>query len=154
VSKSLVEIQGFAELQNRLKSLPDKVKRSEVLKILGQAANTTVKAAKKLAPVSKKPHIQKRKGQRFGIYITPGNLSKSIGKKTMSRSRVPMLVVRARSHKKNDGWYGRQMIIRGTKKIESNPFIDKAFEETKGKVAAEAEQKVAKYIQKRIDKLN
>ena len=62
MSKSLVEITGFAELQTKLKKLSDdKSKRKAVNKILGQVANPTVKVARQLAPVSKKAHVQKRK---------------------------------------------------------------------------------------------
>ena len=57
MSKSLVEIEGFAQLQAKLKTLPDKVKKREMLKVLGQVANPTVKAARANAPVSKKAHI-------------------------------------------------------------------------------------------------
>ena len=155
MSKSLVEIQGFKELQAKLKRLGnDKDKRKEVLKILGQVANPTVKAAKQLAPVSKKTHLQKRKGQRFGTYITPGTGRKSIGKKTMRRAKNPTVYVSPRSVKRADGWYLRQFVIKGTRKIKSNPFIDKAYSQTKGLVTADAEKKVAKYIQKRINALS
>ena len=154
MSKALVEIEGFKELQQKLVKLSnDKDKRKEVLKILGQVANPTVKVAKQLAPVSKKAHVQKRKGQSFGTIISPGTGKKSIGKKTMRRAKNPTIYVSPRSTRKNDGWYLRQFVIRGTKFIKSNPFIDKAYEQTKGRVTSDAEKKVAKYIQKRIDKL-
>ena len=54
MSKDLVEITGFPELQAKLKQLPDKVKKAEMLKILGQVANATVSAAKSQAPQSKR----------------------------------------------------------------------------------------------------
>jgi len=155
VSKSLVEIKGFQELQRKLVRLgDDKSKRKEVLKILGQVANPTVKAAKQLAPVSKKAHVQKRKGQMFGTWITPGTGKKSIGKKTMRRAANPTVYVSPRSTRAADGWYLRQFVIRGTKNQKSQPFIDKAYEQTKGQVTGDAEKKVAKYIQKQIDKLS
>ena len=137
MSKSLVEIQGFAELQQQLKKLGnDKDKRKEVLKILGQVANPTVKAAKSLAP------------KRTGI------AAKSIGKKNMRRAVNPTLYVSPRSRKSADGWYVRQFVMPGTKKITSNPFMDQAYNQTKGLVTREAEVKVAKYIQKRINALS
>lgn len=154
MSKPLVEVTGFDALSRRLKSLTnDKVKRREVLKILGQVANTTNKAAKALVPVSKKPHIQKRKGQRFGTVISPGTGRRSIGKKTMRRAKNPMLYVSPKSLKGADGFYLRQFVIRGTKYITSNPFIDRAWEQTKGQVSADAEQKMARYIQNQIKRL-
>lgn len=153
MSKSIVEIQGFNELERKLKSLPDKIKRREITKILGQVANSTVAAAKSQAPVAKKPHIQKSKRQRFGTVITPGSGRKSIGKTVMRRSRNPLVYVSPKKMGGVDGWYLRQFVIPGTKHIKSNPFLDRAYEQTKGKVSADAEVKVAKYIQKAIDRL-
>lgn len=154
MSKSLIEVEGFEKLQNQLKKLgDDKSKRKAVNKILGQLANPTLNVAKQLAPVSKKPHVQKRKNQRFGTVITPGNLKKSLGKTTMRRSVNPTVYVSPRSTRKNDGWYGRQFVIPGTKFQKSQPFLDKAYSQTQGRVTAEAELKMEKYIQKQIDKL-
>lgn len=155
MTKPLIEISGFKELEKKIKSLAnDKVKNREVVKILNQVANPTVKAAKNLAPVSRKYHVQKRKGQRFGTVISPGTGRRSIGKKTMRKAKNPMVIVSPRSTRRADGWYLRQFVIRGTKKIKSNPFIDKAYEQTKGGVTKDAEQKVSKYIQKQIDRLS
>jgi HK97 gp10 family phage protein len=154
VSKQLVAIKGFEKLSSQIKKLPDKVKRKEVLKILGQVANPTVKVAKQLAPVSKKAHVQKRKGQRFGTWITPGTGKMSIGKKTMRRAQNPTLYVSPMSTKKADGYYLRQFVIPGTKYQKSNAFIDKAYSQTKAGVTKDAEVKIAKYIQKQINKLS
>ena len=52
----MVEIKGFAELQAKIKQLPDKIKKREMLKVLGQVANATVSTARKEAPKSKKRH--------------------------------------------------------------------------------------------------
>lgn len=154
MSKSLVEIKGFEELEKKLKTLGnDKIKNREVLKILGQVANTTVKAAKSLAPVSRKAHSISGKNRGYKLF-KPGNLKKSIGKKTLRRARNPMLVVRANSRKAADGFYGRQFVIRGTVNQKANPFTEKAYQQTKGKVSRESEEKVAKYIQKQINKLS
>lgn len=155
MSKSLVEISGFKELETKLKKLGnDKDKRKAVLRILGQVANPTVKVAKQLAPVSKKAHVQKRKNQAFGTYISPGTGKKSIGKKTMRRAKNPTLYVSPRSTRRADGWYLRQFVIPGTKKQKSQPFIDQAYKQTKGGVTKDAEQKMEKYIQKQINKLS
>lgn len=154
MSKSLVEIKGFDVLQNKLKQLSDdKSKRRAVNKILGQLANPTLKVARQLAPVSKKPHVQKRKNQAFGTVISPGTLKKSLGKKTMRRSANPTVYVSPRSTRKYDGWYGRQFVIPGTKFQKAQPFLEKARSQTQGRVTADAERKMEKYIQKQIDKL-
>ncbi|MFD1292635.1 HK97-gp10 family putative phage morphogenesis protein [Lutibacter holmesii] len=156
--KSLVEIKGFAELQQKIKQLPDKVTKREMLKILGQVATPTVNAAKASVKDSKRPHIQKRKGQAFGTYITPGNLKKSIGKIRGKRglgkqNAVIYVGARAGKRQKNDGWYGK-FVGSGTIKQTANPFTEIAYNQTKGMVTADAETKVEKYIQKQINKLS
>jgi HK97 gp10 family phage protein len=154
VSKALVEIEGFKELSKKLIQLSDdKSKRKEVVKILGQLANPALKAARQLAPVSKKPHTISG-GKRAKKTFQPGNLRKSLAKKTMRRAKNPTVYVSPRSRKNADGFYGRQFILKGTKKITANPFIDKAHKQTEGRVTADAERKMVKYIQKQIDKLS
>lgn len=155
MAKSLIEIEGFDKLQSKLKQLPDKVKKSEVLKILGQVANPTVKAARTQAPKSKKPHVQS--GTRTYKIIQPGNLKKSIGKirgKKGSAKVNAVLYVGPRSKgRKNDGWYGA-MVHGGTKHQTANPFMNRAYNQTKGQVTAEAEVKIAKYIDKQVARLS
>lgn len=154
MSKSLVEVEGFGKLQVLIKKLSDdKSKRKAVNRILGQLANPTLKAAKQLVPVSKKAHVQKRKSQRFGTVISPGTGKRSLGKKTMRKSANPTVYVSPRSTRKYDGWYLRQFVIPGTKFQKSQPFLERAEAQTKGKVTADAEQKMEKYIQRQIDKL-
>lgn len=154
MAKSLLEIQGFTELKQIITKLgDDKSKRKEVTKILSQLANPTVKVAKRLAPVSKKPHVQKRKNQAFGTWINPGTGRKSIGKKSMRRSAVPMVTVSPRKTRRADGWYLRQFVIPGTKHQSSQPFLDQAYAQTKGKITKDSEKRVAKYIQRQIDRL-
>ncbi|TVZ55601.1 hypothetical protein OD91_0856 [Lutibacter sp. Hel_I_33_5] len=168
MSKSLVEITGFNELEKKLKNLTnDKVKSREVRKILGQVANPTVKAAKQLTPsasdikVNGKSYSRKKRQVRKTVVeenYTAGMGKKSIGKKMLTKAKNPMLVVRARDisiggKKKYGGFYLRQFILRGTKNIKSNPFMDKAYNQTKGLVTAAAESKITKYIQKAIDRL-
>lgn len=151
----MVEIEGFATLQSKLKQLPDKVKKREMLKILGQIANATVSAAKATAPQSKKAHIIS--GKRTRKVVQPGNLKKSIGKITGKRGlgkQNAVLYVGPRSKgKKNDGWYG-MFVEKGTIKQQSNAFMSRAYAQTKGGVTADAEVKVTKYIQKQIERLS
>ena len=71
----------------------------------------------------------------------------------MTRSKNPFVTVSPRSRKAADGWYLRQFVIPGTKFIKANPFMEKAYNQTKGLVTAAAEVKVAKYIQKQINRL-
>lgn len=179
MAKQLIEIEGFNELQAKIKALPDKVKRQEVLKILGQVANPTVAAARSEAPISKKPHVQA--GKRTHKVIKPGNLKRSIGKirGKKGQARVnAVLYVGPRARGSNDGWYGgivegghnvynkgfkRKSRKSGSSKryaakaigfVKPNPFMERAYSRTKGTVTKDAEVKVAKYIQKQIDRLS
>lgn len=137
MSKSLVEIEGFKELESKIKSLTnDKVKKKEVLKILGQVANPTVKAVRALTP----------KVSGIGV--------KSVGKKNMRKTPNAVVYVSHRSRKNADGWYVRQFVVRGTKYQKANPIIDKAYNQTKGQATKESEVKISKYIQKQIDRLS
>ena len=168
MASDLYDIKGFPELERKLKQLPDKVKKRELIKILGQEANPTVKAARNLAPIDKGlksgDKIYKRKKRQVRNVLvqeeyTTGFAKKSIGKKTMTRARNPMIVVKARDiaiggKKKYGGWYVRQMLIRGTKYIKSNPFMDRAYDQTKGLVTAGAKVKIERYIAKQIARLS
>lgn len=180
MSKSIYQIEGFDQLQQKIKQLPDKVKKREVLKILGQAANPTVKAARSQAPVSKQTHWQA--GKRTKKLIQPGNLRKSIGKirgKRGSAKVNAVLYVGPRSKgRKNDGWYGamvhdghnvyRKGFSRKNRKagstkryssqaikfVKANPFMDRAYNQTKGLVTQDSEKRIAKYLNKQIQRLS
>ena len=169
MSKSLVEIKGFAELERKIKILGnDKNKVSSLRKILGQLANSTVEAAKRLAPEDKglrsNGKVYKRKKRQVRKFVvqenyTTGFAKESIGKKVMRRAKNPMVLVRANdiaigSNKKYGGWYVRQMLIRGTKYIEGNPFMDKALQITQRGVVSDAEKRMVRYIQTQINKLS
>jgi HK97 gp10 family phage protein len=169
VSKSLVDIKGFEELRSKLIKLgDDKSKTKAVRQILGKVANSTVKAAKNLIPIGGKIKVRnktynRKKRQVRKVVVeesyTPGMGQKSIGKKMLTRARNPMLVVRANDitvggKKKYGGFYIRQFLQKGTKNMSKNLFMNKAYDQTQGQVTAEAEKKVAKYIQKQIDKLS
>jgi HK97 gp10 family phage protein len=169
---NLVEISGFRELEAKIKLLSnDKDKKREVIGILRQVANSTVKAAKQTAPVSKKEH--KARGRK----IQPGNLKKSIGTIVGRKGQAkdnPTVYVGPRAKGKQDGWYGHfveygvNVYNKGFKRkrkagannaaairrTKANPFMKNAYNQTKGGVTQDAEAKVARFIQKRIDKLS
>ena len=155
MSKALVEITGFEELSKQLLKLPDKVKKKELLKILGQVANPTLRAARKEVPVSEKPHLQS--GKRSNKIIESGNLKKSLGKITGKKGlgkENAVVYIGARSKgRKNDGWYG-MFVHGGTAHQEANPFMNRAYSQTKGQVTADAEKQVARYIQRQINRLS
>lgn len=149
MSKALIDVKGFKELSEKIKVLPDKLKRKELLKIYGQVATPSVKAARSFAPLGTKKHSR----DKFG----PGNLRKSIGKRVGRKGTErtnAVLYVGAKLKGKNKGWYAHFIEGGTTTGITSNPFMDKAFQSTKGLVTKEMEIKVAKYIQKQINRLS
>jgi len=148
VSKELVEITGFAELKRKISQLPDRVKRREMLKILGQVANPTVKAVRSFTPVGKRKHTRDN--------AEPGNLRKSIGKRTGRKGRErkdAVIYVGPKLKGRYKGWYGH-FIAGGTVNIQANDFSAKGFNQTKGRVTADAEARTVKYIQKQINRLS
>ena len=154
MSRSIVEVQGFDELRQKIKNLPDKVKKKQIQKILRVAAKSTVTETRLQAPVSSKAHTF-----RGGRIFEPGNLKKSIRVKVMTRARVPMVIVGPTSQgKKYDGFYGRQFVIPGHRTrsgglVKPNDFMKRGHDKTAGKVTDQALRATEKYIQKQIDKL-
>lgn len=159
MAKTLFEVQGFEELQAKIKKLSnDKDKRKPVIAILRKSAASTIKAARVLAP----------KDTGIG--------AKSIKFEVLRRAKVPMGIVGPRSTGKYDGWYVRQFVIPGhniykagfkrnrqgnkaynasgaKSKVAPNFFMNKAQQLTQGKVSVEAVASMEKFIQKQIDKL-
>ena len=178
MTKNIVKFEGFADLQAKIRKLGnDKDKKREVLSILRNVANSTVKAARVFAPKSKQPHIVS--GSRARKVIQPGALKKSIGKITGRKGaskKNPTIYVGPRAKGKHDGFYGAwvheghniyrtgfkrkrsgnsRYNARGAKRqTTKNPFMDKAYNATKGGVTAEAEKRTVKFIQRRINRLS
>lgn len=166
----LVEVKGFRELQKRLKDFPDKIKRREITKIMRRSARDTIQEARRQAPQSKAPHTIR------GKVIQPGNLKKSIKFQVMRRAQNPGGIVGPRSLGKNDGFYGRQFVIpghniyrvgfkrnrRGNRKynrsgargrVPANPFMERAYNITKGRVSEKGRKGVEDYINKQLIRL-
>jgi len=163
-----VEVTGFNELVNELKTIAnDKGKRKEALIILRQIAKPTLQVAKREVPISKKVHVAR------GVKITPGNLKKSLGTITGKNKENPTILVGPRVKGNNKGWYGhfvhdgvnvyRKGFKRKHKKgannsaavrrTKANPYLTRAYNQTQGKVTAEAEANFVKFVQRRLNKL-
>ncbi|MBF05024.1 MAG: hypothetical protein CMP76_17240 [Flavobacterium sp.] len=176
MSKPLVKIEGFEELVSKVKRIAnDKQKKQAIIPVLRAVASGTVKVAKNEAPVSKKAHIVS--GKRTKKKINPGNLKKAIGiilgKRGKSKEN-PTVYVGPRAKGSFDGFYGgwvekgHNVYAKGFKrkrtkgvntgaaksKTKAIPFMQRAYNQTKGQVTSEAEKKVARVIQKQIDKLS
>jgi hypothetical protein len=163
-----VNVTGFEELRRKIIALANpNDKKKEMLLILRQISKPTLRAAKVLAPVSKRSHMAR------GVKIEPGNLKKSIGNIT-GKGGNPTIYVGARVKGKNKGWYahfvheGINSYSKGFKRKRKkganssaaigrstgNPFLTKAYEATKNIVTADAETRMARFIQRRINKLS
>jgi hypothetical protein len=162
-----IEVKGFEELKRKIILLgSDKDKKREMLLILRQIAKPTLSTAKVLAPISKKIHKAR------GVTISPGNLKKSLGFIT-GKNNNPTVYVGARAKGPNKGWYanfvhdGINIYNKGFKRKHTkgvnaagvksrtvgNPFLANAYDSTKGIVTADAERRMANFMQRRIDKL-
>lgn len=163
-----VKIEGFDKLVSQIKQLADQDKKQEVLLILRQIAKPTLDAARSMAPISKRKHVAR------GKTIEPGSLKKSLGTITGRKSVNPTIYVGPRAKGSFNGWYGHfvhdgvNVYRKGFKrkhskggnasgavsKTKGNPFLTKAYAITNGTVTADAENKMAKFIQRRIDRLS
>ncbi len=167
-----IQVQGFPELVAKIQKLDnDKKKFREMIAILKQVASGTVKASKRNAPVSNAPHLIS--GKRTRAIIRPGNLKRSLGTivgKKGSSAKNPTVYVGPRAKGMNDGWYGnfveaghniykgkirnsRKAATNKSGRVEGKFFMKKTFEETEGRATAESTERIAKYIQKKINRL-
>jgi len=163
-----IQVQGFDELKRKIVLLgSDKDKKREMLLILRQIAKPTLATAKILVPISKKIHKVR------GVMVSPGNLQKSLGFIT-GKSSNPTVYVGARAKGSNKGWYahfvhdGINIYKKGYKRKRTkganaagaksrtagNPFLSNAYNATKGPITADAEKRMANFMQRRINKLS
>lgn len=176
MSRLAIEIDGFPELLNKIKQLSDdKDKRRETLALLREVTKPTLQAARLLTPVQKGYARTSLKSKKS---IVPGTLKKSIGIINVPKSENPQVVIGPRVkgsfNGAASGWYGlivhggRNFYKKGFKRkhkkganngaavsrYKGNPFLTKAYQATGGRVTADAEVKMARFIQRRIDKLS
>lgn len=148
---SIYDIEGFEALSKKLKSLPDKVKRAEVVKIQRRVLKPAQQAYANQLPVA------------------TGNLSASVQIKTVSISKSkgnPSVQVLPGKNKGADGYYRFMVVKKGTKLPGGNrrgsrkgfnnvvrSARDRALRSVSGGITKEYEQKLSRFIQRRIDKL-
>lgn len=147
---SLFEVEGIKELNEKLKKLPDKVKRKEVLGLQRKiAAPIRAEYADKL------PH-------------RTGNLGKSVAVQTVPASKTggnPSVVVRPAKRGKADGYYKFMVIPKGSKpgsrRRGSRKTLNTVVKEARDRTVAAMnagitktyETAMAKLIQRKIDRL-
>ena len=150
------KIEGIQEVSNEIKSLSnDKMKRSEILKVLRRQAKPMMQAMRQNAPESDNVIVV-----RNDVYY-PGNLKKSIAIKTSPSKKYPNVLVGPRYGKganKYDGFYA-WWIEYGTRTHQSNPTGGKNFVQRtwvqKGEIMqTQASTQLKKYIDKKAKTLN
>lgn len=143
-------IEGIDRLSKQLKSLPDKMKRSTLLKILRSGSRPLIDAAKhELAQIMEK-------GFSEGRFPT-GNLYNSIGHITGRSIEHPNIQVGARVKRGFKGFHAHwiqygTMNRRNRKgfrgKVPANPFMDRALATVRSQVAASLAKSVAKEVER------
>lgn len=178
-TRPLMEVEGFRELQEKLKALAsDRQKFTEIIKVLRKAAQGTVRVARQNVPVSRKAHVVS--GKRTKKTLPPGTLKKALGVISGRRnSGNPVVYVGPRAKGNWDGFYGafveyghniyrtgfrrkrsassraRRFNATGaTGRTKPNVYMKRTYSQTKAQVTAETVNSVTKYIQKRIDALS
>lgn len=176
-----VQVTGFPELMAKIKELAnDKDKKKEVKLILRQVARPSVIAAKNAVPVSSISHIARGKKIQSGNLKKSIGLiaSKAENPTVYVGARAKNGNDGWYGHMVHDGHAiyrnnensnrilrsGRKksVLARITRKrkgsvvgkVEGVPFFDIAYEQTKSAVTADAQDKLTKFIQRRIDKLS
>lgn len=160
-TKEAIEVDGFKELNKKLKQLPDKVKRTEVLKIFRRLARPIVRAYASKLPQGK------RDKERFGKTYPKGTLAKSVKAETVPARKSngnPALAIRPAKKGRYDSFYKFMVVRKGFKgsgpgsRKGQNTVVEEARNQTANAVSSQAAQKAedqtAKYIQQRIKKLS
>lgn len=182
MSNSLgINVTGFPELKEKIKQLAnDKDKKKEILLILRQVARPTLQAVKNATPVSKKSHVARgKKLQPETLKKSQGFItSKAQNPTVLVGPRAKRNYDGWYGHMVHDGHAiyrnnknaskvlksGRKksVLARVTQKRKGNavgrvqgiPFMDIAFAQTKGAATADAQDKLTKFVQRRINKLS
>jgi hypothetical protein len=158
-----IKVEGFTELNRKLKQLDDKITRREVLKIQRKMAKPFVPAYSDELPLSNR--VIKNPESTYKA----GKLKESVSVETVPAQKVggnPQVVVRPSTKGKKEGYY-RQMVVdkgikigsnkRGSRKM-INTVVDKARDrvasQRNSSTTAKYEKQMQKFIQKQINKLS
>tara|TARA_R110000868_G_scaffold108761_4_gene296613 strand:- start:4113 stop:4610 length:498 start_codon:yes stop_codon:yes gene_type:complete len=156
-SGSSFAIEGMDELIRKIKALPDRTKRLEVLKILRRQMNPIKKAVRDNTPIATRSSSRSVKsvgGQPKRYKYEPENLKKSIGIFTGKSRLMPAVYVGPAmgAKRKYDGYYGF-FVIYGTKFMKGDDFVRKAAAPLIQNVTKVMTTDLKKYIDKRIKQL-
>ncbi len=148
---NVTQIEGFDQLNRKLKQLSDRVKRTEVLKLMRRLARPIVLAYRSQLPKDK------------------GRLARSVAVRTIPGRRTngnPAIAVAPGKSGRNDGYY-RYMVVpkgvklrgrgRGTRKginTVTPTARNRALQNVEAQTVSKSEKAAADLVQKQIDRLS
>lgn len=147
----VTQVEGFDELNRKLKALTDRVKRSEVLKIFRRLARPVVRQYRGNLPKDR------------------GVLQRGVGVKTVPASKVdgnPVISILPGRRGTADPFYRFMVVPKGTRtgsnkrgsrrgKANVVPIArDRTLDAMKGGLVEYGGKETAAYVQKQIDKLS
>ena len=139
-----ITITGLSHLEKRLGELPDKIAKSILSGAIRAGAVVIQNEARKLAPISVKPHMLGSRSK--AALIEPGFLKKSI-RVRRAPSRKATMPVEFWVYVSGKAWYWK-FVEFGTSRMSANPFMRPAFDSMKSK----ALERIKEYLATRIDK--
>lgn len=150
----LFEIEGFDQFQKAVQDLPQRQKRTEILKLLRRVAKPMRTAARNAAPVVDPKRLPRYRYTKGGgkVPIPPMNLKKSIGIFNGKSKTYPNVLVGPRTRGTKYLGYYAAWLEYGTVNMPAQPFMEPAFNQVKSQSIALAEKEVAAHMQKMIDK--
>lgn len=134
------QLQGFKELDKKLRELGQSVGGRYLRQAVGSALTTTVKEVRQGAPKGTKAHRTYK-----GRLVMPGFLSRNIKKRTYTSKdkRKAFGVIGVSS----EAYYGPQFLDRGTKHIQKTEFITGPFERNQTVIINNLKNELLKRIQ-------
>lgn len=160
--QDVTKVEGFQELNRKLKTLDDRTKRREVLKIQRRLAKPIIEKYSANLPRGS------RDKKRFGSVYPAGTLKKSVKADTVpirAAKGNPAIAIRPGKKGKADAYYRFMVIAPGTKtgstrrgsRTGKNNVVSQARDKTlrtMGNISKEYVDKTAAYIQKQIKRLS
>lgn len=148
---NVTEVRGFDELNRNLKRLNDRVKRSEIIKLMRRLARPVVAKYRSELPRDK------------------GTLRGSVGVRSLSSRRSggnPVISVRPGKRGRYDAYYQFMVVPKGTelgsrargsrkgRNIVVPDARDRTLNAMENGLVRQASDESAKYVQKQIDRLS
>jgi HK97 gp10 family phage protein len=136
--------QGFNKLDAQLKSLADAVGPRRADKVLRSSLRFAMTPSKKAAAAKAPVGTQMHKTYK-GRMVAPGFLSRNL---QVAVTKVRNGKAAALLGPRKEAYYGTQFLERGTSKISPAPWLEPAFEATKGIALQRFAAKLAQNIEK------